>query len=69
MGAGGLTKKGQGTRHLYSPRGSIFVSSQRGTSFTRERALLQILGEVCPPVMMTTHLTASTASPPLWQSS
>ena len=24
----------------------------------------QLLGEVCPPVMVTTHPTASTASPP-----
>ena len=63
-GAGGLTKKGQGTRHLYSPRGSILVSSRRGTSFARERALLLVQGEVCPPVMVTTHPTASTVSPP-----
>ena len=56
LGAGGLTKKGQGTRHLYFSRGSILVSSRKGTSFARERALLQlqVLGEVCPPVMMTT---------------
>ena len=33
-----------------------------------ERALSELLGEVCPPVMVTTHPTASTASPPPWQS-
>ena len=70
LGAGVLTKKGQGTRHLYSPRGSSLVSSRRGTSFARERALLQERGEVCPPVMVTNHPTANTPSPPLpWQSS
>ena len=33
-----------------------------------ERALSELLGEVCPPVMVTTHPTASTASPQPWQS-
>ena len=70
LGAGVLAKKGQGTRHLYTPRGSSLVSSRRGTSFARVGALLQELGEVCPPVMVTNHPTANTASPPLpWQSS
>ena len=65
LGAGILTKKGQGTRHLYSRCGSSLVSSRRGTSFARERALLQELGEVCPPVMVTNHPTANTVSSPL----
>ena len=70
LGAGELAKKSQGTRHFYYPHDSTLVSSQRGTSFAQERALLQVLGEVCLPVMVTNHPTASTVSPPpLWESS
>ena len=42
LGAGELAKKGQGTWHLYYPRDSTLVSSQRGTSFAQERALFPI---------------------------
>ena len=67
-GAGEWAEKGQGTLHPLYPRGSTVVSSGRGTFFARERALSELLGEVCPLVMVTTHPTASTASPPPWQS-
>ena len=67
-GAVEWVEKGQGTLHPLYPRGSTVVSSDRGTLFARERALSELLGEVCPPVMVTTHPTASTASPPPWQS-
>ena len=67
-GAGEWAEKGQGTLHPMYPRSSTVVSSGRGTLFARERALSELLGEVCPLVMVTTHPTASTASPPPWQS-
>ena len=42
LGAGDLAKKCHGTRHLYYPRDSTLVSSQRGISFAQERALFPI---------------------------
>ena len=67
-GAGEWAEKDQGTLHPLYPRGSTVISSGRGTFFAPERAFSELLGEVCPAVMVTTHPTASTASPPPWQS-
>ena len=56
--------------HLYYTRGGTLVSSQKGTctSFAQESPVGVIRGG-CLPVMVPKHHTASTASPPPWQSS
>ena len=67
-GLGEWAEKGLGTLHPLYPRGSTVVSSGRGTFFARESSFGVIEGGLSAPVMVTTHPTASTTSPPPWQS-